>query len=171
MGYQFDRLRILVVDDNAHMRKLVSTILHAFGISQIIEAESGERAWALLRETNPDICVLDWMMDGMSGVDLVRKIRSDPQSPNPLVPVIMLTGHTQTAKVQEARDAGVNEFIVKPVSVRVMMQRLISVIETPRPFARTKSFFGPDRRRHHDADDKFDGPNKRDINPGAKAAG
>ena len=78
MSYQFDRLKILVVDDNAHMRKLVSTILQAFGVSQVFEAESGERAWVVLREVNPDICVLDWVMEGMSGLDLVRKLRADP---------------------------------------------------------------------------------------------
>ena len=66
-GYSFDRLKILVVDDNVHMRKLVVTILQAFGVSQIYEAESGERAWTMLREANPDVLVLDWVMEGMSG--------------------------------------------------------------------------------------------------------
>ena len=93
-GYRFDKLKVLVVDDNAHMRKLVVTILQAFGCSNILQAEGGEKAWALLREANPDVVVLDWMMEGMSGLDLVKLVRTDPQSPNPFVPVIMLTGHT-----------------------------------------------------------------------------
>ena len=168
MSYQFDRLKILVVDDNAHMRKLVSTILQAFGVSQIFEAESGERAWVVLREVNPDICVLDWMMEGMSGLDLVRKLRADPASPNPFVPVIMLTGYTQMEQVRQARDAGINEFIAKPVSVKTMMQRLISVIESPRPFARTKSYFGPCRRRR--GADEYRGPERREKKPAAQAA-
>ncbi len=70
-GYRFDRLKMLVVDDNVHMRKLVVTILQAFGVFQISEAESGERAWDILREVNPDVLVLDWVMEGMSGLDLV----------------------------------------------------------------------------------------------------
>ena len=57
--YRFDRLRVLVVDDNVHMRKLVSTILQAFGVAQISDAESADRAWASLRETNPDVIVVD----------------------------------------------------------------------------------------------------------------
>src|ERR1700744_2548510 len=138
MAYQFDRLKVLVVDDNAHMRKLVVTILQAFGIVQIFEAESGERGWQSLRESNPDICVLDWVMEGMSGLDLTQKIRTDPLSPNPFVPVIMLTGHTALDQVRQARDAGINEFIAKPVSVKTMMQRLQSVIDHPRPYVRTK---------------------------------
>ena len=106
MAYQFDRLKVLVVDDNAHMRKLVVTILQAFGVSQIFEAENGERGWQSIRENNPDICVLDWMMEGMSGLDLTQKIRTDPNSINPFLPVILLTGHTSLDQVRQARDAG-----------------------------------------------------------------
>ena len=61
-GYRFDRLKILVVDDNAHMRKLVVTILQAFGVIQIYESGDGQRAWAVLRESNPDIVVADWVI-------------------------------------------------------------------------------------------------------------
>jgi two-component system chemotaxis response regulator CheY len=158
-GYKFDRLKILVVDDNAHMRKLVTTILQAFGVIQIQEAEAGQRAWTVLREFNPDIVVLDWVMEGISGLELVRMIRSDPQSPNPFVPVIMLTGHTSLDHVMQARDAGVNEFIAKPVSVKTMMSRLVSVIEHPRPYVRTSAYFGPCRRRR--GAEEYRGPERR----------
>jgi len=158
-SYRFDRLKILVVDDNAHMRKIVVTILQAFGVRQIAEADSGERAWTLLRDINPDVVVLDWVMEGMSGIELVRLIRSNPQAPNPFVPVIMLTGHTSLEHVREARDAGINEFIAKPVSVKTMMSRLVSVIEHPRPYVRTGSFFGPCRRRRNVQE--YQGPERR----------
>jgi len=168
MAYQFERLKILVVDDNVHMRKLVVTILKAFGVIQIYEADSGERAWTILRETNPDICVLDWVMEGMSGVDFVKKLRSDPASPNPFVPVIMLSCHTQMERVRQARDAGVNEFIAKPVSVKTMMQRLVAVIESPRPYVRTRGYFGPCRRRR--GADEYRGPERRDKKEAAAEA-
>jgi two-component system chemotaxis response regulator CheY len=168
MAYQFDRLKILVVDDNVHMRKLVVTILQAFGISQIYEADSGERAWTVLRETNPDVCVLDWVMEGMSGIEFVTKLRSDPQSPNPFVPVIMLSGYTQMERVRQARDIGVNEFIAKPVSVKTMMQRLVAVIESPRPYVRTRGYFGPCRRRR--GADEYRGPERRDKKGAAAQA-
>jgi CheY-like chemotaxis protein len=157
-GYRFERLRVLVVDDNVHMRRLVMTILQAFGVNQIGEAASGESGWEMVRELNPDIVILDWVMEGMSGVDLVRKLRSDPQSPNPFVPVIMLTGHTSLEHVRQARDAGANEFIAKPVSVKTMMSRLAAVIEHPRPFVRTSRYFGPCRRRRQD---EHQGPERR----------
>ena len=158
-GYRFDRMKVLVVDDNVHMRKLVVTILQAFGVIQIFEAENGERAWAILREANPDVVVLDWVMEGMSGIDLMRMIRTNPQSPNPFVPVIMLTGHTSVEHVNKARDSGINEFIAKPVSVKTMMQRLMAVIEHPRSYVRTTVYFGPCRRRRGDGD--YRGPERR----------
>jgi two-component system, chemotaxis family, chemotaxis protein CheY len=168
MSYQFDRLKVLVVDDNVHMRKLVVTILQAFGVIQIYEAENGERAWQLLRESNPDICVLDWVMDGMSGLDFTQKVRTDPGAPNPFVPIIMLTGYTHIDRVLQARDAGVNEFIAKPVSVKTMMQRLVAVIESPRPYVRTKVYFGPCRRRRGGQEHR--GPERREKKVAAEAA-
>jgi CheY-like chemotaxis protein len=157
-GYRFERLKILVVDDNVHMRKLVTTILQAFGVVQIFEAGSGEAAWDSFREHNPDIIILDWVMEGMSGIDLTRMIRTNPASPNPFVPVILLTGHTSLEHVMQARDAGISEFIAKPVSVKTMMARLSSIIENPRPFVRTTVYFGPCRRRRQD---EHRGPERR----------
>ncbi|MDE2133906.1 MAG: response regulator [Alphaproteobacteria bacterium] len=158
-GYRFDRLKILVVDDNQHMRKLVVTILQAFGAIQIFEASDGERAWAILRDANPDVILLDWQMDGMNGLEFARMVRTSPNSPNPFLPIIMLTGHTHVDHVRQARDAGVNEFLAKPVSVKAIFTRLISVIEHPRPFVRTKSYFGPCRRRR--PNDEYRGPERR----------
>ena len=71
----------------------------------------------------------------------------------------MLTGHTSIERVRAARDAGVNEFLAKPVSAKAILTRLISVIEHPRPFVRTKVYFGPDRRRHRDGG--YHGPERR----------
>ena len=158
-GYRFDRLKILVVDDNAHMRKLVVTIMQAFGTTHIYEADNGERALVLLRETNPDVVVMDWMMEGMSGLDVVKQIRTAPNTPNPFVPVIMLTGYTTIDHVRQARDAGANEFLAKPVSVKAILTRLTAVIEHPRPYVRTRAYFGPCRRRR--GADEYRGPERR----------
>ena len=167
-GYRFDRVKVLVVDDNVHMRKLVVTILQAFGVIQIYEADSGERGWTIVRESNPDVIVLDWVMEAMSGLDFIQLIRTNPNTPNPFVPVIMLTGHTSLDHVRQARDAGVNEFIAKPVSVKTMMSRLVAVIEHPRPYVRTGGYFGPCRRRR--GADEYRGPERRNDNPQQQAA-
>lgn len=147
------------MDDNQHMRKLMVTVLQAFGAVQIFEAHDGELAWSMLRDANPDVIMLDWQMPGMTGLEFIKRIRSAPNSPMPLVPIIMLTGHTHIDHVRLARDAGANEFLAKPVSVKAVLARLNSVIEHPRPFVRTTSYFGPCRRRR--TSDDYNGPERR----------
>ncbi|MEI9992112.1 MAG: response regulator [Rhizomicrobium sp.] len=158
-GYRFDRLKVLVVDDSQHMRKLVVTILQAFGVLQVFEATDGESAWKLLRECNPDVVFMDWTMPEMTGIEVVKMVRTSSQTPNPFVPIIMLTGYTQLDHVRQARDAGANEFLAKPVSVKAVMSRLVAVIEHPRPYVRTKAYFGPCRRRR--GKEEYRGPERR----------
>jgi two-component system chemotaxis response regulator CheY len=167
-GYRFDRLKILVVDDNPHMRRLVVTILQAFGATMIYEAADGERGWAMLCDINPDVVFLDWMMEGMNGLELVKTVRTSRASANPFVPIIMLTGYTQLDHVRAARDAGVNEFLAKPVSARAILTRLTAVIEHPRPYVRTKAYFGPCRRRR--GKDQYRGPERRSAGVDVDAA-
>lgn len=159
MSYRFDRLKVLVVDDNQHMRTLVTAILQAFGIKTVHEAHNGESAWAELLLHPCDIVIADWVMEGMSGLEFTEKVRTAPDSPNAFVPIIMLTGHTSVDHVQAARDAGVNEFLAKPVSSKAILSRLVAVIEHPRPFVRTKVYFGPCRRRRREGD--YHGPERR----------
>src|SRR5579863_5379129 len=115
-SYRFDRLRTLIVDDNTHMRRMLSTIMHAFGVTSVFEAPDGAAAWEKMRSFNPDIIFLDWMMPGMNGLEFTKLVRTAPDCPNPYAPIIMLTGHTQIEHVQRARDAGVTEFLAKPIS-------------------------------------------------------
>ena len=147
----------LIVDDDATFRMLSRMSLEQDELL-VEEAVSGEAAIEFVSSTVPDIIILDWVMEGMSGIDLMRMIRTNPQSPNPFVPVIMLSGHTSIEHVQKARDAGVNEFIAKPVSVKTMMTRMAAVIEHPRPYVRTSVYFGPCRRRRQD---EHRGPERR----------
>ncbi len=150
-GYQYNRLRILVVDDNPHMRSLICTALQAFGVLHLQEAENGEDALAVLRSRPFDIVLLDWVMPGMSGIDVTRYIRNAATSPNPFLPIVMITGHASLDHVRAARDAGVNEFLTKPISAKGLLSRLQSIIEHPRAFVKAGTYFGPCRRRRRDA--------------------
>lgn len=160
-GYRFDRLKVLIADDNQHMRALVSTVLRAFGITSVHEAADTQKAWRLMELDRPDVVILDWVFDNETGLDFTRRVRTAPDSPNPFVPIIMLTGYTQLEHVRAARDMGVNEFLAKPVSAKGLLTRLTSVIEYPRPFVRTKVYFGPSRRRRRD--EEYEGPERRDL--------
>jgi len=86
-------------------------------------------------------------MEPFDGLDFVRPIPTGKDSPYPYIPIIMSTGHTEAWPVKQARDGGVNDFMAKPLLAKGLYQRVIWVIDNPRQFIRTKSFFGPDRWR------------------------
>jgi FixJ family two-component response regulator len=98
-------------------------------------------------------------MQPLDGIDFVRLLRNSPDSPNQLAPVIMVTGHSTFARVNEARDAGVSEFLAKPLTARAVIERLHQAIEHPRPFVRSDDYFGPDRRRR--SAEAYKGPWRR----------
>ncbi|HZD26372.1 MAG TPA: response regulator [Alphaproteobacteria bacterium] len=148
MAYDLEQLKVLVVEDNEYMRGLVRRLLYALGVRGIREVSNGEEAIAQLEHFTPDLVLTDWLMEPGDGLELTRYLRTSPDSPDAYVPVIMMTGYSAKPQVIQARDAGVTEFLAKPISVKTLCERIISVIETPRPFVRTKTFFGPCRRRH-----------------------
>ncbi|HWA59774.1 MAG TPA: response regulator [Caulobacteraceae bacterium] len=156
---RFELLKILLVDDNHHMRILLSEILRAIGVSHIYEAGDGAEALQLLRREAIDIVMTDLEMSPLDGIDFVRLLRNSPDSPNPMIPVIMITGHSTMRRVGEARDVGVNEFLAKPITARGVIHRITLIVEHPRPFVRTGDYFGPDRRRR--SDPNYTGPKRR----------
>ena len=156
----FNNISVLLVDDNVYMRRIVHALLSAFGIRHVYEADDGEMGLEVFTQYKPDIIITDWSMPNMSGIEMVRAIRKPDESVNPFVPIIMLTGHAEKRCVLEARDAGVHEFLCKPISAHALYLRLFSVIAHPRPFMKTTNFFGPDRRRF--ANPLYKGPEKRD---------
>jgi two-component system chemotaxis response regulator CheY len=156
---RFELLKILLVDDNPHMRMLLSEILRAIGVTEVFEASDGAQALQAMRLRPVDIVMTDLAMEPLDGIDFLRLLRNSADSPDPLCPVIMITGHTAQKRVAEARDAGVNEFLAKPVTARGIIDRLTRIVEHPRPYVRTEDYFGPDRRRR--ADPNHRGPWRR----------
>jgi two-component system chemotaxis response regulator CheY len=145
--YVLENVNVLVLDDNRHMRQLVESILHALGVKHVSQAGDAAQAFKELQHFNADVIIVDWHMEPLDGLDFVRLVRTAKDSPNPYVPIIMLSGYTEFGRVTEARDAGVHEFLAKPISAKALYQRFAAIIDNPRPFVRTKQFFGPDRRR------------------------
>lgn len=144
----FNKLRFLVCDDNPHMRRILRTLLHSFGAREVYEAEDGATALEMYTHYVPDIVITDWAMPIFDGLELTQMIRQPGANSNPYVPIIMLTGHSEKKRVVAARDAGVTEFLAKPISAKGLYQRIVNVVANPRPFIKTKSYFGPDRRRN-----------------------
>ncbi|MFA6267108.1 MAG: response regulator [Pseudolabrys sp.] len=155
----FNRLRFLVIDDNAHMRRILRTLLHGFGAREVYEAEDGATGLEAFNHFLPDIILTDWAMPIFDGLELAQMIRQPGANANPYVAIIMLTGHSEKKRVTSARDAGITEFLAKPISAKGLYERIVNVVVNPRPFIRTRTYFGPDRRRNANA--SYVGPERR----------
>jgi CheY-like chemotaxis protein len=169
-----ESLRVLLVDDNQHMRAIVMTVLAGVGVKHVRETRDGAEALEALREWPADVAIVDFQMFPIDGVEFTRMVRTGPNSKNPYLPIVMMTGHSEKSRVVEARDAGVTEFVAKPLTAKSVLERLQAVIYRPRPFVRAGDYFGPDRRRRDDP--THPGPwlrsgdgGKAPANTGAKA--
>jgi two-component system, chemotaxis family, chemotaxis protein CheY len=142
-----DRLTVLVVDDNLHMRAIIKALLRAFNITNIVEAGDGAEALDLLNTREIDLIIADYSMPILDGIEFVSMVRTSSDSKNPFVPIIMVSGHSSHRSISRARDTGVTEFMVKPITAKGLHDRIVSIVERPRGFVRAGGYFGPDRRR------------------------
>ena len=158
--YDLTSVNLLIVEDCHPMRRILRTIARALGITAIAEAGDGFGAVEIMQRTafDPDIILLDNVMEPMNGIDFTRMIRSGQADVSPFVPIIMVSAYAEVNSIVSARDAGITEFLAKPVSAKLIYYRIRSVIESPRAFIRTPTFFGPDRRRRQIP---LEGPERR----------
>lgn len=162
MGFRFDKINMLVVEDTQPMQRLLVSVLEALGIKNVETAPNGEEGYRAFLQHNHDIILSDWAMEPIDGIELTRRVRQSKISPNRLVPVILITGYSAWSRVEEARDAGVTEFLVKPFTANDIARRITHVINRPRDFIETQDFFGPDRRRRQDSQENgYRGPLRR----------
>jgi CheY-like chemotaxis protein len=133
-GYRIRQLGVLLVDDNAFMRTIIRGMLNTLGVRSVVEAANGIEALEIIGETPPDVILLDWEMPVLNGPELVRIIRTSGKVSRSDVPIIMLTGHAEEARLKTAVELGVNDFMCKPVSVNALRNRLTTLIaKPPRP--------------------------------------
>lgn len=165
---RLDQLHVLVVDDSRAVRRLVRTMLAELGVRQVVEAADGGAALKALHENPVDLALVDNLMEPMDGIAFTRAVRNDRGSQHPHLPIIMMTGQTDRRSILAIRDSGANEILAKPMSPRSLVDRLTLCIERPRPFVRTKGYYGPCRRRMRL--DGFAGRDRR-VDPDADAPG
>jgi two-component system chemotaxis response regulator CheY len=139
---------------------MTQQILKIFGFKHIFIADNGADGYELACAKEPDIIITDWLMDPVDGLEFTRMIRQSERVANPYVPIIMMTGYSSKIRVEEARDVGITEFLVKPFTANDLYTRIQQIIEKPRQFVATDVFFGPDRRRKNPKD--YTGPVRRD---------
>lgn len=156
-NYHLDRLSFLVIDDNAYMRRIIRSMLHGLGIRNVYEAEDGASGFEAMGHHNPDIVILDMLMPIFDGIEFLNLIRT-PTNEYAFIPIIVVSAHLEKDRMSAARNAGANEFLAKPVSSDQLLNRILNIIENPRPFVNATSYFGPCRRR---AMTKYKGEERR----------
>lgn len=155
MTFDWDlrNVSFMVAEDNDFMRELLMEILRAVGVRKIVGASNGKQAIDRFAAVTPDVLLTDWLMSPIDGIALTKYVRTSRSSPNPFLPIIMVTGFTSPDSIIIARDAGVTELMAKPISATGLYHRICHVIAHPRPFVRAAGIFcGPDRRRRLSAD-------------------
>jgi len=133
-GRELDQLDVLIVDDNAHMRRLVETILHAFDVSRLRQAADGTEALSEIAFRQPDLVICDWEMKPMDGCTFLEKLRKADNKPACFIPVIMLTAHGRPRLIRKAFDAGASQFLVKPLTPGNLLHRIDWILADKRPF-------------------------------------
>jgi CheY-like chemotaxis protein len=166
-GPNYGRLSILVIDDSRDMREILRSVLMAIGVTDLHFATDGDGGLAVVAGHAIDIVFVDEEMPNRRGLDVIRAIRRRSDAKK-FTPIIMLTGHADLRHLIAARDAGVTEVLCKPVTARAIVERLLMVIHHPRPFVRSATYFGPDRRRGRR--DGFSGPDRRHAPEALEAA-
>jgi two-component system chemotaxis response regulator CheY len=120
-------MKILVVDDFSTMRRIVKNLLRDLGFTNTHEADDGSTAWPMLQSGDYDFVVTDWNMPGMTGIELLQKIRSDDRLKT--VPVLMVTAEAKRDQIVAAAQAGVNGYVVKPFTAAALKEKIEKIFE------------------------------------------
>ncbi len=145
--FQIHQLVVVVVDDNAFMRKMVRSLLTNIGVKKVYEAGDGIAGLEVIRAVSPDVVILDWEMPLLNGPEFVRIVRSPGVFPLPDIPIIMLTAYGDRRRIVEAVKLGVNEFLCKPVSAKALTDRFVSILAKPRASVHVGDYYGPEPRK------------------------
>jgi len=116
---------ILIVDDYSRMLRIIRGLLRQLGYEEVEEASDGASALAKLRQRPFRLVISDWNMEPMSGLELLRAVRADPALA--ALPFIMVTAEARAAKIAEAREAGVSDYIVKPFGAEVLSTKIATL--------------------------------------------
>ncbi len=122
------KIKFLVVDDSPTMRRIVINALKNIGYTEIVEAEDGKDALAKLYAEKIDFIITDWNMPNMTGLELAKVVRSDPNFEN--IPILMVTTRGMKQDVLEALQARVNNYIVKPFTPQILKEKIEQILKT-----------------------------------------
>ena len=120
-------MKILVVDDFSTMRRIIKNLLRDLGFTNTVEADDGKTALPILQAGGIDFLVTDWNMPGMTGIDLLKAVRSDPAMVD--LPVLMVTAEAKREQIIMAAQAGVNGYVIKPFTAATLKEKIEKIFE------------------------------------------
>lgn len=120
-------MKILIVDDFSTMRRIIKNLLRDLGFNNTQEADDGATALPMLKSGKFEFLVTDWNMPGMTGIELLKNVRSDPELAH--LPVLMVTAEQKREQIVEAAQAGVNGYIVKPFTATTLKEKIDKIFE------------------------------------------
>lgn len=153
--FNLQRFRVLLVEDNGYVCQILKELLYDLSVGQVETASSGVDAIEIMKNASAsfgeggpfDMIISDMVMSPIDGLLLLKWVREGKESPDRFVPFLMMSGAADDGKVKLARDKGVNEFLAKPFSASSVAEKVLALINRPRQFVATRSYFGPDRQR------------------------
>lgn len=138
-------LVVLVIDDNVGMRSIMTEVLRALGFTAIQLADDAVEAQKLLPQIQPDLIITDIKMPVIDGITFVRTLRADESNPSSEAPIIVVTGHPEESYVKACIAAGVDQFLVKPITAKALAERIQRALSPSRQFVRFGHYNGPRR--------------------------
>lgn len=120
-------LHIIVVDDLAAVRKVVTRILGTLGLADVTEARDGVEAWEAIERRRPDVIITDWEMPRLSGYDLVKRLKASDEFKQ--IPILLITSRGERERVVAAAEAGASDFIVKPFNEAILREKIWNAIQ------------------------------------------
>lgn len=141
-----ERLTVLLIDDNPQALDILAQVVAGFGVRQIIKCDNAEMAMQVVRKHPLDFIITDDQMAGTDGCQFVEWLRREAGPPNAFIPVIIVTGHSRLGQVKRARDCGAHFLVAKPITPKVLLDRIYWISKDEREFVETATYTGPDRR-------------------------
>jgi DNA-binding response OmpR family regulator len=156
-NYDLSKLRVLVVERSPLVRRLLAAVLGEIGVRHVVATESPDEGFGAFVAAPADLVLVAWSSD-FNGIELLRRVRTDPRSPDPRAAVIVMRSNDQSRHALTARDAGATDYLPMPLTVRELFARISAAVEDDRPFVRCPAYAGPDRRLSAGA---YDGGDRR----------
>lgn len=147
----FSKIRVLVVENHALMRRLLGEMLRGFGVAYVRDARDVPEALDCIYRERFDVVIVDFFLGELDGADFASQVRHDQNCRNREVPILLITGMPDHHKVMKVRRAGINGMMAKPIAPKDLYRRIHAILADPQPFVVTDDYVGPARVRR-DAD-------------------